>query len=157
MRPWERLELENVVDQIELETLVHASIERVWEMLTKQEHVAQWYAFGGAEIDLRLGGRLVFRWDEHGEFFGQVERVQPPNQFVFRFAGHDAGEMPRPDNSTLVTFTLEQKGSETRIRVVESGFSELANPGEGDIAKAEISLQGWRNGMSALASMARCR
>ena len=62
---------ENVMtDSIEHEVVIKAPVAVVWALVTQPEHVAQWYAFDGADIELRPGGRLAFRWREHGEFPG---------------------------------------------------------------------------------------
>lgn len=145
---------EQLLDRIEHEALVHAPIARTWEFLTMPEYVAKWYAFDGAEIALRPGGRIAFRWKEHGEFLGQIERVNAPSELAFRFVGHSPGETPQTGNSTLVEFTLEPIGNKTRVALVESGFLGLDIPNEGDVPKAAISLEGWRGGLAALCSLA---
>jgi hypothetical protein len=35
-------------------------------------------ASDAAEIDLRPGGEMVLRWDEHGSYRARVEAVEPP-------------------------------------------------------------------------------
>jgi uncharacterized protein YndB with AHSA1/START domain len=143
-----------MTNRIEHDTLIEAPIEHVWRLLTQPEHVAAWYAFDGAQIDLRVGGALVFTWKEHGAYRGRVERVEPPHVFAFRFAGHVPDVEPAPGNSTLVEFRLEREGQATRVRVTESGFDELSSPDEGGVAKGAISLEGWRGGLDALRAYA---
>lgn len=143
-----------MTDTVEHSVLVAASLERVWELLTAPEHVAQWYAFDGATIELRPGGRIAFTWEAHGRYLGRVESVEPPTCWSFRFVGHEADVEPSAGNSTLVTFTLAPELDGTRIRVVESGFAGLVAPSEGGVAKAAISLEGWRGGLAALVSHA---
>ena len=143
-----------MIGYIEHDTVIQAPIERVWDLLTQPAHVAAWYAFDGAEIDLRPGGRLVFSWKEHGAFHGRVERVEPPRVFAFRFVGHLPDVAPAPGNSTLVEFTLTCEGQATRVRVLETGFDELSSPDEGGLGKAAISLEGWRGGLEALSKYA---
>jgi uncharacterized protein YndB with AHSA1/START domain len=143
-----------VTDTIAHEITIDAPIDRVWELLTLPEHIARWYAFDGAEIDPRPGGRLAFRWREHGEYRGRIERIERPHTFSFRFVGHAPAEDPTPHNSTLVTFTLREHGGSTIVRVNESGFSGLIDPKEGNASKSEISLEGWRGGFEALAAYA---
>ena len=45
---------------------------------------------------------------------------------AFRWARAVPGEELREDNRTLVEFTLIPEGAGTRLRVVESGFGQLA-------------------------------
>ena len=143
-----------MTDSIEHEVLIQAPIALVWTLVTEAEHLARWYAFDGADIELRPGGRLAFRSKEHGEFRGRVERVDPPHRFAFRFVGHEPDHDPNSGNSTLVEFQLRAEGTATRLRVIESGFAALTRATEGDASKASISLAGWRGGFEALAAYA---
>ena len=117
-----------VTDQIERETVINASVERVWELITEAEHLCRWFGDAGAEIDLRPGGAMVLRWTGHGTSRGRVVAVEPRSRFSYRWApfNEPGGEEPVEGNSTLVEFTLQPDGDATRLRVVESGFATLA-------------------------------
>ena len=143
-----------MINRIELSVQVSATVARTWEFLTLPEYVSKWYAFDGTEIDLRVGGLITFQWKEHGKFFGQVEHLNAPNELAFRFVGHKPNERPQMGNSTLVEITLESNEDKTWLTLVESGFLDLDNPMEGDVSKAEISLEGWRDGLEALCTLA---
>jgi uncharacterized protein YndB with AHSA1/START domain len=141
-----------VPDQIEREVVVEASIERVWAVVTDAEHVTEWFG-DSAEIDLRPGGAITFRWDEHGSFHARVEVVEPPHRFSFRWA-RPAGVKPGPGNSTLVEFTLSSEGERTRLRVVESGFPGLDGTDEEKAKYAEGNTQGWQQEIDELRAYA---
>jgi uncharacterized protein YndB with AHSA1/START domain len=136
------------MDSVEREVYVEARPETVWAAVTQPEIFAQWYAFGGAEIDLRPGGRLVMRWDEHGEFLGFVEKVEPGRRFAYRYAV-DPGVEPAPGNANLVEFTLTPESEGTRLLVVESGFDRLDNHQNPD-----HSAQAWENALTTLTTLA---
>jgi uncharacterized protein YndB with AHSA1/START domain len=93
------------------------------------------------------------RWDEHGEYRGFVEKVEPGRQFAYRYAV-DPDVDPAPGNSNLVEFTLTPEGGGTRVRVVESGFARLDLPESVQTKKAEESAQGWDGGLAGLATLA---
>lgn len=79
------------------------------------------------------------RWDEHGTFHAIVEAVIPPRLFSFRW---------RSEPGPVVTITLEPAGPDkTQVRIVESGELE-------DAAQSALA---WRNGLSALAEIAKAR
>jgi uncharacterized protein YndB with AHSA1/START domain len=137
-----------VMDSVEREVYVEARPEVVWAAVTQPETFARWYAFGGAEIDLRPGGRLVMRWDEHGEFRGFVEKVEPGRRFAYRYAV-EPGVEPAPGNANLVEFTLTPEAEGTRLLVVESGFERLDD--QQDVAQ---SAQAWDNALAALTELA---
>jgi uncharacterized protein YndB with AHSA1/START domain len=58
-----------------------------------------------------------------------TEARHPPHTFAFRWLRREGNE-PVEGSSTLVVITLIPEGAGTRLRVVESGFSDLASPGE---------------------------
>jgi uncharacterized protein YndB with AHSA1/START domain len=136
------------VNCVEREVYVEARPETVWTAVTQPETLSRWYAYGGAEIDLRPGGRLLLRWDEHGEFRGFVEKVEPGRRFAYRYAV-EPGVEPAPGNANLVEFTLTPEAEGTRLLVVESGFERLDD--EQDVAQ---SAQAWDNALAALNELA---
>jgi uncharacterized protein YndB with AHSA1/START domain len=129
-----------VPQRIEREILIHAPVDVVWAVVTDPEHVSGWFSHS-AELDLRPGGRVVLRWSQHGTVYGRVERVEPPRFFSFRWmvaAGPEFAE-----DSTLVEFSLSQEGESTRLRVVESGFRDLAGPDHEKQRHFESHRRGW--------------
>ena len=117
------------------ETVIAAPPERVWPLVTEARHFQAWYAFGGATIDLRPGGAMSLRWDEHGEFPAVVESVVPGKLFSFRW-------LPAP--GPLVDITLAPEAGGTRVRVVETGALE----------NADQSALAWRNALGLLRDLA---
>lgn len=130
-------------DRIERDIVIRARPERVWDVVTRAEHLGSWFADAGAEIELRPGGALALHWKEYGTSRGRVETVEPPTTLAFRwvFLGSDE---PTPANSTLVEFTLMPEGDGTRLRVVESGFASLDLPPEQQAKHLEQNTDGWR-------------
>jgi len=139
-----------VPDRIEREISIDAPIDRVWDVVTKAEHVGRWFGDVTAEIELRPGGRFTCTWAEHGTVHGVVERVEPPRAFAYRWARPVGAELEK-GNSTLVEFTLAPEGSGTRLRVVESGFRDLDLTDEERAKYAEGNVQGWKQELDELA------
>jgi uncharacterized protein YndB with AHSA1/START domain len=142
-----------VPEQIEREVMVAAPIERVWEVVTQAEHVGSWFGDAGAEIDLRPGGAMTITWAKHGTVHARVERVEAPRVFAYRWA-RGAGTPVSDDNSTLVELTLSPEGAQTRLRVVESGFSALALSAEEQAKHAEGNTRGWQSELDELVAYA---
>jgi uncharacterized protein YndB with AHSA1/START domain len=142
-----------VPERLEREILIDAPVEIVWAVITEPEHVNGW--FGDAtEIELRPGGRLMFRWERYGNTaHGRVERVEPPRFFSFRW-NRGTGTEVRDGNSTLVEFSLREEGDSTRLTVVESGFRELALPEDEKERDAEGHREGWERELDELAEYA---
>jgi uncharacterized protein YndB with AHSA1/START domain len=144
----EQGEVEMIPERIEREILIDAPQDVVWAIVTEPEHVGTWFS-DAAEIDLRPGGEVSLTWDEHGTARAWVEKVEPPHVFSFRWARPVEGE-PREGNSTLVELTLSAEGESTRLRVVETGFRELAWPEEAKAKYAEENSQGWDHELAEL-------
>ena len=132
-------------DRIEREVVIDAPVERVWALITQSEHLGTWFGDAGADIDLREGGELELRWEEHGTSRGRIERLDEPTAFSFRWAPFKdpGGVEPVDGNSTLVEFTLVSEGDGTRLRVVESGFTGLDAAAEQQRKNYESNTEGW--------------
>jgi uncharacterized protein YndB with AHSA1/START domain len=128
-------------NRIERETLIAASLERVWSLVTDPGF---WVAdVPGPPGGAAEGESMVVKSAEHGEFPVRVEKVDPPNYVAYRWVSAFPGEELRDDNSTLVEFTLTEEDGGTRLRVVESGFEALA--GSEDLRRKAVqdNTGGW--------------
>lgn len=136
-------------DAISRETRIAASPQRVWDVVTRAEHVGRWFGDAGAELDLRPGGLLRLHFAEHGTYLGRVEEVVPIDLFSFRWARPQDTE-PRAGNSTLVEFRLQPDGDGTRLVVTERGFASL----DGTVDERERyrmgNVRGWEEVTGAL-------
>jgi uncharacterized protein YndB with AHSA1/START domain len=131
-----------VQDRIEREVVIAAPPERVWEIITQAEHVGKWFG-DSAEVDLRPGGTIVLRWEKYGTRYATIEKIDKPRYFSYRWAPGVADKKPSDDDSTLVEFTLTPHEGQTRLRVVETGFSRLSRS-EGERAEQfENNTEGW--------------
>ena len=138
-----------VPEQITHDIFVAATPEKVWTLLTEADQIARWFAFDGAEIDLRPGGALTMTWKEHGVYTAIIETIAPPHTFAYRWA-RLPGELPGHGNSTLVTFTIQPEGNGVRLSVTESGFRDLDLPEAEQATWAGDNMQGWQGGFAML-------
>ena len=137
-----------VPDRIEQEILIDAPLEAVWAIVTEPKHVAAWFS-DSAEIDLRPGGEATLTWEKYGSVRALVEKVEPPTLFSFRWA-RPVGAEPGEGNSTLVEFSLSTEGEGTRLRVVESGFTELEWSEDEKAKYAGENEEGWEHELGEL-------
>jgi uncharacterized protein YndB with AHSA1/START domain len=111
-------------DRIERTVEIGHPPEKVWAALTTAEGLGTWFG-NEATIDLRPGGAAKLTWSDGATANLRLERVEPPT--VFAYTWHIYG-LPEDDpRRTYVEFTLERTGTGTRLRVVESGFAQLAD------------------------------
>ncbi len=104
-----------MIDQVERELELDASVQEVWDAITSDGWLAD-----EVELDLRPGGDASFRSTE-GEKFGWVEHVSPPQED----AGGDASLAfwwaADGEPATRVEVTIsDTEDDATRLRVVES-------------------------------------
>jgi uncharacterized protein YndB with AHSA1/START domain len=140
-------------DRIERETLIEASVERVWSLVAEPGF---WVADAGsvAGTVAEEGGSVIARNAEYGEFPVRVEKVEPPTYLAYRWASAFSGQELTGDNSTLVEFTLTAEGDRTRLRVVESGFAALAGSEELRSQAHKDNSGGWPQVLDALKARA---
>ncbi|MGZ3496832.1 MAG: SRPBCC family protein [Vulcanimicrobiaceae bacterium] len=131
-----------VEDRIEREIVVAAPRERVWEIITQAEHVGKWFG-DSAEVDLRPGGTIVLRWEKYGTMYATIEKIDEPQYFSYRWMPGRLDEKPSNENSTLVEFTLTPQGGQTRVRVVETGFSRLLMNESERTEQFKDNTEGW--------------
>lgn len=108
--------------EIRLTRLFDAPRALVFEVMTKPEHIKQWWGCLGdghsvpvCEVDLRPGGKWRFV-NRHpagdAEFYGEYREITPPERLVYTevFA-------PFPDSGSLVTTVLTEENGKTRMTV----------------------------------------
>ncbi|MFJ7193948.1 MULTISPECIES: SRPBCC domain-containing protein [unclassified Streptomyces] len=140
-------------DRIECETLIEASLERVWSLVAEPGFwVADKASLPGTVA--REGEELLAKNPEYGDFPVRVEKVEPPTYLAYRWASAFPGEELREDNSTLVEFTLTPQDGKTRLRVVESGFAALAGSEELRGQALRDNSVGWPQELDALKTRA---
>jgi uncharacterized protein YndB with AHSA1/START domain len=113
---------------IEREIHVDATPEVVYEVITKPEHIAQWWGFDASFPTMPGGDGHMTRPRRDGsgslDVAVVVVEADAPRRFVFRWLQPD-GEPATPQNSLLVTFELVPADGGTRLRLTESGFREV--------------------------------
>jgi uncharacterized protein YndB with AHSA1/START domain len=130
---------------IERELHIDASPEVVFEVLSRPEHIRDWWS---AETDVEpvVGTASRFTWRdedagrEESTPFTVVE-VDPPRRFAFRWAYE--GEVAAVGNSLLVSFDLVASGDGTTVRFSETGYRERG--WEAAVLEAQYNdhRQGW--------------
>ena len=112
-----------------IERTIHidASPEIVFEVVSRPEHLREWWP-DEARYEPIPGseGEIVFGDPEAGGKVASftVVDVQPPRTFSFRWT-HPAGEVAAEGNSLLVTFELTPSGGGTLLMMTETGFREM--------------------------------
>jgi uncharacterized protein YndB with AHSA1/START domain len=133
-------------DRIERSVELAHPPAKVWAALTTAEGLSAWFG-EKATIDLRPGGAAQMTFQSGLTVDMRVERVEEPAVFGFTWRIPDL-----PDNDprrTYVEFTLETAGAGTRLRVIETGFAQLADDSRRQTY--DTHAEGWESELGDLA------
>lgn len=103
---------------IQVETIVHAPIEKVWKYWSEPEHIIKWnYASDDwhtpkAENDLRTGGKfssiMASKDGKHSfDFYGTYDLVEKPNRIEYTLG-----------DNRKVTILFSEEGESTGIKEI---------------------------------------
>ena len=112
---------------IEREVHIDASPEVVFEVISRPEHIREWW-YAESDVHPTPGATGELVWADGDTRRAHVVPMtvvvaEPPRLFTFRWT-HPAGETAVDGNSLLVTFELVPSGSGTLLRLTETGFRE---------------------------------
>jgi uncharacterized protein YndB with AHSA1/START domain len=140
----------NLPDKIERTLFLPVPVERVWQAISTPEGLSNWFS-NRASFTQEPGSPLQFEWQEYGTTDGCIERIEPPTLFAYRWRAHGASktEPLQTENSTLVTFSLEDVEGGTQLTVVETGFTGLNTAARK--ANYQENVNGWRVELQELA------
>ena len=130
--------------EIRMTRLFSAPRHLVFEVMTKPEHVKQWwgrlgdgYSVPVCEIDLRVGGRWRFvNRHPRGEaaFHGEYREIAPPGRLVFTEIFEEfpdvvsvvTAEFVEESGKTRLIATVQYPSREVRDMVISTGMSKGA-------------------------------
>ncbi|MFC8248182.1 SRPBCC family protein [Streptomyces chartreusis] len=112
---------------IEREIHIEATPEVVYEVISRPEHLREWWP-DEAELEPVPGATGVISFGDRTAPEANVVPItvveaDPPRRFSFRWV-YDEDEAATPANSLLVTFELVPSGTSTLLRFTETGFRE---------------------------------
>jgi uncharacterized protein YndB with AHSA1/START domain len=95
--------------RLEKEIIVHAPVEAVWKALTDPTALSNWFPLS-ARVTPGVGGRMFISWGPEAE--GESEIL----------VWEENKRLATKSSFAAVEWTLESRGGETRLRLVQSGF-----------------------------------
>jgi uncharacterized protein YndB with AHSA1/START domain len=115
--------------ELRLERTLPARREVVWTALTDPDELAKWWGPKGftapsVEFDPRVGGRYrIAMQPPDGELFylsGEFKEVDPLARLAYTFVWDPPDS---DDRETVVTLSLQDRGGETEILLVQGEFA----------------------------------
>ncbi|HLO27818.1 MAG TPA: SRPBCC domain-containing protein [Anaerolineales bacterium] len=126
---------------------IHASPDKVWEVLTRREYTRQWASkFNGGspfyiESDWEMGSPVFWK-DSDGNVIveGNVTALEPNK--LLRFTVFDVrGEKPPVTEEDGITYKLSERRGQTDLQVLQGNFSAMTD-GE---KYREMSAEVWEH------------
>lgn len=105
---------------------VSATPEQVWEALTNPEIIKE-YLFGTETItNWKVGSEIVFQgeYEGHKYYDKGIVRENIPNQLLsYNYWSGFSGLEDKPENYSLVTYTVEKNTNSTKFTWTQKGFA----------------------------------
>jgi uncharacterized protein YndB with AHSA1/START domain len=112
--------------KIEKTILIHATVDVVWDLLSSQDGMRQWFE-PDMEIDLRKGGKHRHVDKETGQLItGEVLELEPKKALTISW--FEDGPDTDWINPIRFRFTLEELAEGTLVRFVKEGFEQIGKP-----------------------------
>ena len=128
---------------------VAAPVERVWQALTREEHMTRWFGARASLPEVHVGAEGYIGFEGYGDFVIRVEEYDEHRAFAYTWGAHPGDPEPLDEGtSTLVRFTLAPEDDGTRLTVVESGFGSLTS--RDPRTALEDNRQGWTSELDEL-------
>jgi uncharacterized protein YndB with AHSA1/START domain len=122
---------------VHFERVYDYGLEELWAALTEPEQLRGW--LGEVEIDLRVGGRVVIRFDEAGEQIteGIIRELDPPRllEYDWTYPG---------ETESVLRLELEPRGEGTLLVLDHRRLPDAAAAGYG---------AGWHSHLDVLAAL----
>jgi uncharacterized protein YndB with AHSA1/START domain len=133
-------------DRIEKRVTLKAPRARVWKAISDSREFGEWFhaSFEGPFVaGTQVNGIMTEAGYEGEPFIAWVERIEPERHFSLRWHPYsiEKGSDYSNEPTTLVTFELEERGGETVLTIVESGFDAL--PASRRAKAFESNSEGW--------------
>jgi len=126
------------------ERVLPGPIERVWEHLTRSEHLPLWFGGSGMkyEIEGREGGKVDLG---NGHVRGVVTRWEPPR--LLSYTWNLSGPQGEPLPESFLTFELQPRGDgDVLLTLTHRPIGEPFQP---------YTLMGWHTFLDLLAALLR--
>ncbi len=127
--------------------MIAATQDRVWEAVTRPEHIAKWSSFTPSMDRIAVGGAGAWAFPTIGSMPIAIEAMDPPASITYRWSAPGFAQVD-PVLSTVFQFTLTPVAHGTQLTVVETGFERLADPATEMVNHA----RGWDSGLDSLAA-----
>lgn len=119
------------------QTVIAASIEKVWEALINPEIVKRYFFGSNQETDWKVGSKILWTGEYEGTTYedkGVVLEFSPNEKLSYSYFSSWSGLEDKPENYLLVTYEVKQTEEGTELIITQSNYNE---------EKAKHSAENW--------------
>ena len=109
--------------------IIKASIQKVWDALTKPELVKQWQYGSDLVIDWKVGNDIKFRTEWEGKVFeqwGKVLEMIPHQLIKYSLFAPRPGLEDKPENYFIMSYTIEEQQEGIMVKIIQEDNREGA-------------------------------
>lgn len=106
---------------------INASMDRVWETITKAELVKLWQYGSDLITSWEAGSDIRFRTEWEGKVYeqwGKVLQVIPKESVKYSLFAPRPGLEDKPENYFIMTYSLTNKNGETVLKIIKEDSRE---------------------------------
>lgn len=125
---------------------IEASLEKVWDVLTKAEYTKQ-YMFNCEPItDWKVGSDLLWEGTYEGQTMvfvkGKIIEINLPQKLVYTTIDPNSAMEDKPENYLFVTYELGKDENGTLLKVSQGDYSKVYD-GENRYKHSYNNGEGW--------------
>ncbi|MEO6637667.1 MAG: SRPBCC family protein [Ginsengibacter sp.] len=102
--------------------ILKASLEKVWDALTKPELVKKWQYGSDLITDWKVGNEIRFRTEWEGKVFeqwGEVLEIIPQRLIKYSLFAPRPGLEDKPENYFVMNYVLSEKEGGVMVKIVQ--------------------------------------
>ena len=115
----------NITGRVELE--INASVEKVWEALTKPEIIKQYFFGTNTFTDWKMGSSIIFRGEWEGKTYedkGTILVVDKYKMIKYDYWSSMSGIEDKPENYVIITYHLTQVDTKTKLVITQENIPD---------------------------------
>lgn len=101
---------------------INAPLQKVWDILTKPEHVKQWQYGSELTTDWKAGSEIRFKTEWQGKIFeqwGKVLEVRQNELIKYSLFAPRPGLEDKPENYFEMNYLLTTDNGKTRLEIIQ--------------------------------------
>lgn len=103
-------------------TILNASIEEVWNALTKPELVKQWQYGSELITDWKTGNEIRFRNEWEGQLFeqwGSILEIVPNQKIKYSLFFPRPELEDKPENYFIMSYILSEESNKVKLQIIQ--------------------------------------